>query len=128
MPIKTQSIETGNSREVRKLKALHLNVDKDQCIRVSVRRGGPAREFMLCAVGGSGKPGALQVMTPDVRKAGEPYGQTTRQLLVGDNRKMCRFGWPMIHYEADLLPEYRDNIDELHGARSRKRHRLRRAW
>src|SRR5512137_2727103 len=120
MAIRTQNIEVGSSREVRKLKALHLHVDRGQCIRVTVRRGGPVREFMLCAIGGVGKPGALHVMTPDIRAKGEPYGQTTRKLLVGDSRKMCRFDWPGIHYEADLLPEYRDNIDELHGAKSRR--------
>jgi len=85
--------------------------------------GVKKREFRICAVGPAGQPASIQVSTPDVRAPGEPYGKATRKILVGDRNKMCRFGWPTVHYESDLLPEYEKEIAELHGRRRRSRRR-----
>lgn len=117
-----------------KHQARALNLGHGKCIRIVaggkfMRQPGvkyegkwppvKKREFFICAVGVSGEAAALQLSTPDVRAPEMPFGADTRMILVGDKRKMCRFGWPLVHYESDLLPKYAKNIEALHGARRR---------
>ena len=89
----------------------------DGCVKFRVqRKGTKAREFRLCAVGGAGHGAQLQVLTP---------GDGSKNLIVGDVRKACRLGWPLITYEKDYSPEAIASIRELHGARSSRKRRRR---
>lgn len=140
MAKKQQTIEAVDTRSLAKAKAVRLGGGFGQCIRIvaggkfegmpGVKYEKPEavkqREFRICMVGGAGHAASIQIMTPDIRDRGEPYGVKNRSILVGDRRKMCRFTWPGVHYESDLLPEFAANIDELHGADRRTKARRRR--
>jgi hypothetical protein len=127
--ITTSQIQTSDSYDVSVLKPFRLK----GCIKVVTSGKGRfwskdsrsrlPREFQLCSVGASGKPGALQIMTPS---KGRGYNAETRELIVGTTQKSCRLKAPVVHYSDDLDADAVSSIQELHGARRRRRRRKRR--